>query len=282
MAAPLEVVRLAGSLWSRGPRRRPRRAARGARRRDPPRVPRAPRAGVPRPEADDRLADRLRRPLRQAVRAPDRPAHPWPPRGDRDPQPRQAPHRHRGVALGRDLRPAPAAGQRALCARGAGGWRRHAVRESAPGLRATLAGLQRLLGDLRAIHSGRGLGAVAGKGEAWKSQGQLHPVVRTHPETGRKALFVNRAFTLAFEDMTPAESRPLLELLWENGTTPDLTFATHGDRRPRDVGQPLGAALRRARSRRCAPRAPPHHGGGRRAARARGRRRACRASLSRR
>jgi taurine dioxygenase len=85
-------------------------------------------------------------------------------------------------------------------------------------------GLRRMLEGLRAVHSGRGLGAVTGKGEAWKNHGQLHPVVRTHPETGRKALFVNRAFTIAFEDMTPEESRPLLELLWERATTPDLTF----------------------------------------------------------
>jgi taurine dioxygenase len=94
-------------------------------------------------------------------------------------------------------------------------------------------GLKRLLEGLRAVHSGRGLGAVAGRGEAWKSQGQLHPVVRTHPETGRKALYVNRAFTIAFEDMTPEESRPLLELLWAAGTTPDLTFRHHW--RPGDL-----------------------------------------------
>lgn len=94
-------------------------------------------------------------------------------------------------------------------------------------------GLKRLLEGLRAVHTGRGLGAVVGKGEAWKSQGQLHPVVRTHPETGRKALFVNRGFTIAFEDMTPEESHPLLEQLWEAATTPDLTFRHHW--RPGDL-----------------------------------------------
>jgi len=83
-------------------------------------------------------------------------------------------------------------------------------------------GLKRTLDGMRAIHTGAGLGAAAGKGDAWRKQWQLHPVVRTHPETGRKALFVNRAFTVAFEDWTPLESARLLGQLIEGATAPDL------------------------------------------------------------
>jgi taurine dioxygenase len=42
----------------------------------------------------------------------------------------------------------------------------------------------------------------------------LHPVVRTHPRTGRKALFVNRVYTQRFEGWTVEESQPLLNYLY--------------------------------------------------------------------
>lgn len=50
-----------------------------------------------------------------------------------------------------------------------------------------------------------------------------HPVVRTHPETGRKALYVNIAHALRFADMTPEESAPLLEYLCQHATRPEFT-----------------------------------------------------------
>ncbi len=51
----------------------------------------------------------------------------------------------------------------------------------------------------------------------------VHPVVRTHPETGRKALYINCGHTVRFAEMTEAESEPLLNFLYKHQTRPEFT-----------------------------------------------------------
>ena len=50
-----------------------------------------------------------------------------------------------------------------------------------------------------------------------------HPVVRRHPDSGRRSLYVNRAFTSHFQGMSREESRPLLEFLWRHGERLEFT-----------------------------------------------------------
>jgi taurine dioxygenase len=48
-----------------------------------------------------------------------------------------------------------------------------------------------------------------------------HPVVRTHPETGRRTIYVNRTFTQRIVDVDPATSRELLEILYDQANFPE-------------------------------------------------------------
>jgi taurine dioxygenase len=93
-------------------------------------------------------------------------------------------------------------------------------------------GLKRTLSGLKAVHSSRhvfgpkaqytkGMGERIGNAEA-ATQDAVHPVVVRHPESGRKVLYVNRAFTTHFEGWTPEESKPLLDYLYAHGARPEF------------------------------------------------------------
>ena len=60
-------------------------------------------------------------------------------------------------------------------------------------------------------------------GDELKAFVNKHPVVRTHPETGGKALYVNNAHTLRFEGWTEQESLPLLNYLFNHQVKPEFT-----------------------------------------------------------
>jgi taurine dioxygenase len=96
--------------------------------------------------------------------------------------------------------------------------------------------MRRMLDGLNAMHSGKpyGVGGVAADLKLSRSIGiernrpeadreTAHPVVRVHPATGRKALFVNSIYTTRFEGMTEQESRPLLEFLYAHAIRPEFT-----------------------------------------------------------
>lgn len=90
--------------------------------------------------------------------------------------------------------------------------------------------MQQLLSGLRAVHSGSGfrrIGTVEQVAELEQNETTAHPVIRTHPETGRKLIFVNSGFTRQIEGMKPRESTALLSFLYDHLSSPDFTCRFH-------------------------------------------------------
>lgn len=92
--------------------------------------------------------------------------------------------------------------------------------------------MQKMLEGLRAVHS---IAVFANSGNYETSQDaermmevlklyppQSHPVIRTHPETGKKALFVNATFTTHIEGLPLDESAAILKFLAEKVKTPEF------------------------------------------------------------
>lgn len=92
-------------------------------------------------------------------------------------------------------------------------------------------GMKRTLESLNAVHSSRHqFGANYSNDREGRignakaaTQDAVHPVVISHPISGKKCLYVNGGFTLHFEGWTKAESEPLLEQLYVHATQPEFT-----------------------------------------------------------
>lgn len=81
--------------------------------------------------------------------------------------------------------------------------------------------MQRFLDGLTAVHDGgpyyREVNALIGRDDGGRTYPRAeHPVVRRHPATGRKALFVNAMFTTHIVGLPPAESRAVLDFLFRH------------------------------------------------------------------
>ena len=99
---------------------------------------------------------------------------------------------------------------------------------------ALSSGLKKVLEGLEAVHSSRHVFGAASSGtgdltgrignpEA-ATQDAVHPVVIRHPDSGRKALYVNPGFTVRFKGWSREESSPLLDYLYQHAVRPEFTI----------------------------------------------------------
>ena len=72
-----------------------------------------------------------------------------------------------------------------------------------------------------------------------------HPVIRTHPRTGRKGIFVNSVFTTELRGVPKDEGEAILAFLYAHIAKPQVPMPVPLARKlDRDVGQPLRSAPR--------------------------------------
>ena len=90
--------------------------------------------------------------------------------------------------------------------------------------------LQRMIDGLKAVHAMANADGTSfereftGKGDVVAAKTAVHPLVITHPDSGRKALFVNRGYTAQIVGLSRPESDALLGFLFQHSTAPELVY----------------------------------------------------------
>ena len=99
--------------------------------------------------------------------------------------------------------------------------------------------LQRMIDGLKAVHAMANADGTSfereftGKGDVVAAKTAVHPLVITHPDSGRKALFVNRGYTAQIVGLSRPESDALLGFLFQHSTAPELVYRHNW--RPHDL-----------------------------------------------
>ncbi|MCX7366661.1 MAG: TauD/TfdA family dioxygenase [Alphaproteobacteria bacterium] len=91
------------------------------------------------------------------------------------------------------------------------------------GLKKTLDGLVGVSSSAKADVTRTREDQMKAAGTQLKILSAEHPIVRSHPETGRKALYTSVAHTAHIKGWTEKESLPLLQFLWDHQTRPEFT-----------------------------------------------------------